>query len=129
MTHDKREIARASGNRKFVICHNLSFLLGHLENTLSAVRTRRSAGVSPALSTVYISRWRLEARAPGRPRHLTNNIFMRLGAPRRMGDCWGRKMSLVPFKDLMKEAERGGYAVGYFESWNLESLQAVTDAA
>ena len=54
---------------------------------------------------------------------------MRLGAPRRMGDCWGRKMSLVPFKDLMKEAERGGYAVGYFESWNLESLQAVTDAA
>ena len=38
-------------------------------------------------------------------------------------------MSLVAFKDLMKEAERGGYAVGYFESWNLESLQAVTDAA
>jgi ketose-bisphosphate aldolase len=29
----------------------------------------------------------------------------------------------------MKEAERGGYAVGYFESWNLESIQAVTDAA
>src|SRR5919108_6159698 len=86
MTHDKREIARASGNRKFVICHNLSFLLGHLENTLSAVRTRRSAGVSPALSTVYISRCRLEAGAPGRPRHLTDNIFMRLGAPRRMPD-------------------------------------------
>src|SRR6266540_1543732 len=38
-------------------------------------------------------------------------------------------MSLVAFKDLMKEAERGGYAVGYFEAWNLESLQAVTDAA
>ncbi len=38
-------------------------------------------------------------------------------------------MSLVAFKDLMKEAERGGYAVGYFESWNLESLQAVADAA
>jgi ketose-bisphosphate aldolase len=38
-------------------------------------------------------------------------------------------MPLVPFKDLMKEAERSGYAVGYFESWNLESLQAVTDAA
>lgn len=38
-------------------------------------------------------------------------------------------MSLVPFKELMAGAERGRYAVGYFESWNLESLQAVADAA
>jgi fructose/tagatose bisphosphate aldolase len=29
----------------------------------------------------------------------------------------------------MDDAERGGYAVGYFESWNLESLQGVIDAA
>ena len=29
----------------------------------------------------------------------------------------------------MKEAESGTYAVGYFESWNLESLLAVADAA
>jgi ketose-bisphosphate aldolase len=29
----------------------------------------------------------------------------------------------------MANAERGGYAVGYFESWNLESLQGVIDAA
>jgi fructose/tagatose bisphosphate aldolase len=29
----------------------------------------------------------------------------------------------------MADAERGGYAVGYFESWNLESLQGVVDAA
>ena len=29
----------------------------------------------------------------------------------------------------MAEAELGQYALGYFESWNLESLQAVTDAA
>jgi ketose-bisphosphate aldolase len=29
----------------------------------------------------------------------------------------------------MAAAERGGYAVGYFESWNLESLQGVIDAA
>ena len=39
------------------------------------------------------------------------------------------KMPLAPFKDMMRDAERGGYAVGYFESWNLESLQAVADAA
>ena len=38
-------------------------------------------------------------------------------------------MSLVPFKDLMASAERGQYAVGYFESWNMESLLAVADAA
>ena len=38
-------------------------------------------------------------------------------------------MASVRFKDLMTEAERAGYAVGYFESWNLESLQAVADAA
>ena len=29
----------------------------------------------------------------------------------------------------MADAEAGGYAVGYFESWNLESLLAVADAA
>jgi fructose/tagatose bisphosphate aldolase len=38
-------------------------------------------------------------------------------------------MALVPFSQLMADAERGGYAVGYFESWNLESLLAVADAA
>jgi fructose-bisphosphate aldolase, class II len=38
-------------------------------------------------------------------------------------------MPLVPFRDLMADAAAGGYAVGYFESWNLESLLAVADAA
>ena len=38
-------------------------------------------------------------------------------------------MPLVSFKDLLAEADRGGYAVGYFESWNMESLQAVADAS
>ncbi len=38
-------------------------------------------------------------------------------------------MSLVSFKQLMADAEAGSYAVGYFESWNLESLLAVADAA
>ena len=38
-------------------------------------------------------------------------------------------MSLVSFNDLMAKAEQGQYAVGYFESWNMESLQAVADAA
>src|SRR5437764_3544713 len=38
-------------------------------------------------------------------------------------------MPLVPFRELMEDAERGSYAVGYFEGWNLESLLAVADAA
>ena len=38
-------------------------------------------------------------------------------------------MPLVPFTRMMKAAVDGGYAVGYFESWNLESLLAVADAA
>ena len=38
-------------------------------------------------------------------------------------------MPLVPFRDLMADAAAGGYAVGYFESWSLESLLAVADAA
>jgi len=38
-------------------------------------------------------------------------------------------MPLVPATDMLREALDGGYAVGYFESWNLESLQGVLDAA
>jgi fructose/tagatose bisphosphate aldolase len=33
-------------------------------------------------------------------------------------------MTRVPFSALIADAERGGYAVGYFESWSLESLLA-----
>ncbi len=38
-------------------------------------------------------------------------------------------MPIVSFQKLMADAELGKYAVGYFESWNLESLLAVIDAA
>ncbi len=38
-------------------------------------------------------------------------------------------MPLVPIGPMMRRATEGGYAVGYFESWNLESLQGVIDAA
>lgn len=38
-------------------------------------------------------------------------------------------MALVPFRELMRDAARRGYAVGYFEAWNLESTWAVADAA
>lgn len=38
-------------------------------------------------------------------------------------------MPLVPFRDLMADAARSCYAVGYFESFNLELLLAVADAA
>ncbi|HSV30458.1 MAG TPA: class II fructose-bisphosphate aldolase [Atribacteraceae bacterium] len=38
-------------------------------------------------------------------------------------------MPLVSMKDLLQSARDNRYAVGYFESWNLESLLAVADAA
>jgi ketose-bisphosphate aldolase len=38
-------------------------------------------------------------------------------------------MPLKPVPELLAAALNGRYAVGYFESWNLESLQGVLDAA
>ena len=38
-------------------------------------------------------------------------------------------MPIVPVSQLLDNARDGGYAVGYFESWNFESLQGVIDAA
>jgi ketose-bisphosphate aldolase len=38
-------------------------------------------------------------------------------------------MPLERIDRLMGDAQQRGYAVGYFESWNLESLQGVIDAA
>lgn len=38
-------------------------------------------------------------------------------------------MPTQPIPEMMDAARAGGYAVGYFESWNIESLQGVLDAA
>ena len=38
-------------------------------------------------------------------------------------------MSLWPISELIQHARENQYALGYFESWNLESLQGVLDAA
>ena len=38
-------------------------------------------------------------------------------------------MPLVPMRRLLRHAREHRYAVGYFESWNLESILAVKDAA
>ena len=38
-------------------------------------------------------------------------------------------MPLIPFNDMMKQAEAESYAVGYFETWDLASLIAVLRAA
>ena len=36
---------------------------------------------------------------------------------------------LVPFNNLLADAQAGGYAVGYFEAWDGYSLEAVLEAA
>jgi ketose-bisphosphate aldolase len=38
-------------------------------------------------------------------------------------------MPLTPISELVQDARERRYAIGYFESWNLESLQGVLDAA
>jgi ketose-bisphosphate aldolase len=38
-------------------------------------------------------------------------------------------MPLEPIGEMMAKARRGDYAVGYFESWSIESLYGVIDAA
>jgi ketose-bisphosphate aldolase len=38
-------------------------------------------------------------------------------------------MSLVPMRELLADAIKRGYAVGYFEAWDLYSLEAVKEAA
>src|ERR1043166_8970789 len=38
-------------------------------------------------------------------------------------------MALVSMSELMQEAIRGGYALGYFEAWDSYSMEAVLEAA
>jgi len=38
-------------------------------------------------------------------------------------------MPLVKLSKLLKDAEKGGYAVGYFESWDIYSFEAAIEAA
>ncbi len=38
-------------------------------------------------------------------------------------------MPLVNFREMLDDALAGGYIVGYFESWNLDSLESVLSAA
>src|SRR5438128_1195123 len=38
-------------------------------------------------------------------------------------------MSIATFQDMLADAARRRYAVGYFECWNLESMLAVAAAA
>jgi len=45
------------------------------------------------------------------------------------GFFWRVIVPLITFKEMMEDAGRKGYAVGYFESWNLNSLEAVLEAA
>src|SRR5450759_4553271 len=36
---------------------------------------------------------------------------------------------IIPSKDLLAQAQAGGYAVVYFEAWDVYSLEAVLEAA
>lgn len=42
---------------------------------------------------------------------------------------WNGKMVFVPMLEMLRKAQKGRYAVGHFESWNLESTRSVVKAA
>jgi ketose-bisphosphate aldolase len=62
------------------------------------------------------------------PRGSRQHLLRRLH-PRPVINTIGIPMPLKSAKELLQNALANGYALGYFESWNLESLQGVIDAA
>lgn len=65
------------------------------------------------------------------PNARVDSGFGKVGGRPTAGKEFGesRRMPLVPIAELMEGAVRDGYALGYFESWDLSSLEGVIDAA
>ena len=93
-------------------------------------------GVSCYLDLQSLNRCRLD---PVRPRAGSDALEVKRALPDRFLGLGGSAavsmlnlrtcMPLEPIDLMMHRARGAGYAVGYFESWNLESLQGVIDAA
>src|SRR3954471_5368541 len=57
------------------------------------------------------------------------NMIQEKGAQTKAASFGGGRMPLESIGSLMRAAAHHRYAIGYFESWSLESLQGVIDAA
>src|SRR5262245_53591577 len=92
-------------------------LVPRMLSSCSTTRAATACNSAPASSG-----WRSSGRSRNE-RLRSRRVAFPCGRPDGAG------LMRVPFTEMMEAARRGNYAVGYFESWNLESLLAVADAA
>ncbi|KAK9266179.1 hypothetical protein L1049_027244 [Liquidambar formosana] len=94
-----------------------------------ALEAKRAKIVGQALAGVPL--WQLgpESRHPGVPYIVfPGNV----GDSKALADivkCWARPSRISSTKELLINAEKGGYAVGAFNVYNLEGVEAVVAAA
>ncbi|XP_024963400.1 uncharacterized protein LOC112503631 [Cynara cardunculus var. scolymus] len=94
-----------------------------------ALEAKRAKIVGQALAGVPL--WQLgpESRHPGVPYIVFPGNVGDSNALAEVVKCWARPVRLSSTKELLAEAERGGYAVGAFNVYNLEGVEAVIAAA
>ncbi|KAK9075565.1 hypothetical protein SSX86_003890 [Deinandra increscens subsp. villosa] len=93
-----------------------------------ALEAKRAKIVGQALAGVPL--WQLgpESRHPGVPYIVFPGNVGDSKALAEVVKCWARPVRLST-KELLADAERGGYAVGAFNVYNLEGVEAVIAAA
>lgn len=94
-----------------------------------ALEAKRAKIVGQALAGVPL--WQLgpESRHPGVPYIVFPGNVGDSRALAEVVKCWARPLRLSSTKELLLNAEKGGYAVGAFNIYNLEGVEAVVAAA
>ncbi|KAA8542841.1 hypothetical protein F0562_023993 [Nyssa sinensis] len=94
-----------------------------------ALEAKRAKIVGQALAGVPL--WQLgpESRHPGIPYIVFPGNVGDSKALAEVVRCWARPVRLSSTKDLLLSAEKGGYAIGAFNVYNLEGVEAVVSAA
>uniref|UniRef100_A0A5B7BKZ0 Ketose-bisphosphate aldolase class-II family protein n=1 Tax=Davidia involucrata TaxID=16924 RepID=A0A5B7BKZ0_DAVIN len=94
-----------------------------------ALEAKRAKIVGQALAGVPL--WQLgpESRHPGVPYIVFPGNVGDSKALAEVVKCWARPVRLSSTKELLLNAEKGGYAVGAFNVYNLEGIEAVVAAA
>lgn len=94
-----------------------------------ALEAKRAKIVGQALAGVPL--WQLgpESRHPGVPYIVFPGNVGDSKALAEIVKCWARPARLSSTKELLLNAEEGGYAVGAFNVYNLEGVEAVVTAA
>ncbi|CAI9299752.1 unnamed protein product [Lactuca saligna] len=94
-----------------------------------ALEAKRARIVGQALAGVPL--WQLgpESRHPGVPYIVFPGNVGDTKALAEVVKSWARPVRISSTKDLLADAEKGGYAVGAFNVYNLEGVEAVISAA